>query len=222
MKFSLYTSLLSLLFVGTLPAAPAAFVIDDGPHLGLATGGDTEDPGIAWGWSIESRFNRWLSLEGGFTTFTDTVTPDVIAGLGLPNQRMDIDAHSLTLTGRLTLYENKRVRLTAGAGLGYHPFNHDSGELATTVRRLEQPTVLNDVHVDLHYGTGWHAAVDLEVFLTDRWELQLGVRQTSLDIETDVDLIRIRASDNALQTESFSGDLGYDHLLLRAGINYRF
>ena len=199
-----------------LPAAQAGVwegFIEDGPHLGIVTSGDVEDPTVAFGWQVEANLNEYVAAELAYSRFEDDFTREQWAELGVPGgARGGIDANTFTFTLRANVWENERVRLFGGGGVGWYPIND-------RVKRVDE-SGLTALTVDIEQEFGYHLATGFEVFINENWEVLFEARWAF--VENDVTIDAVRDTGRFLDTEKINSKLEYDHVLLRLGINYRF
>ncbi len=61
-----------------------------------------EDDSFAYGWQVEYHANPWFALDLAVTLHEDEVSPDLLAGLGIPpGPGIDLDVVALALTGKI-------------------------------------------------------------------------------------------------------------------------
>ncbi|MBN1269852.1 MAG: porin family protein [Kiritimatiellae bacterium] len=213
-----------------LGTGAAAQAWKDGLHAGFATGADVKNEDFAFGYQAACEFNDYASMEFAVTRQNDEIQ-DTIGVLTLPHEfNIGLELWALTLTGRLGFNPLERLRLYAGAGLGFYITQTDNEEIrviAATRGSDEFPQAqLYNMDVDLENAFGWHAGAGLEVLLTDNWELFAELRYTALEFDADLEVTEQLRRDvfaaPEWETEIIPDTLDYDHMLVRAGVNYRF
>ena len=202
----------------------------DGPHVGFATGADVKNEDFAFGYQAAYEFNDYASLEFSLTRQNDEIQ-DTIGLLTLPHEfNIGLELYALALTGRLGFSPLEHLKLYAGAGIGFY-ITQTSGEevreIASTRGSDEFPqTQLYNLNVDRENAFGYHAGAGLEIVLSDHWEIFAEFRYVALEFDADLEITEQFRRDvfaaPEWETEIIPDTLDYDHMLARAGVNYRF
>ena len=187
--------------------------VEDGPHIGLVTGGDTGSDSLAWGWQAQYNQNSYFSWDLSFTAHDDEVEAD--SGSGLPSAaQFDLEDYSLSLGLRVNLMASEPINVYIGGGLNYHIFEEELTSSATTTGLVAASPEIKDT-------LGYHFSLGLEYLLSEKWEMFAESRYIMLSPEVTLNTA-VRGGDGQLISSQFRDDLDYNYFLLRLGLNYRF
>ena len=187
--------------------------VEDGPHIGLVTAGDSGTDSLAYGWHAQYNQNSYFSWEFALTAHNDEV--DTGTSSSLPaSAGFDLDDYALSLSLRLNLIANDPVNFYVGAGFNYHIFEE---EIDTSTGIANLASISPEVKDTL----GYHVSLGLEYLLSEKWELFLEGQYVILSPEVVLNTT-VNGGNGQLVSSQFRGDLDYNYLLLRLGINYRF
>ena len=202
----------------------------DGPHVGFVTGGDTEDPDVAFGWQAAYEFNDVCSLELSVTHMRDKLSGDNldVGDFSVP-AKLQVDIWAVALTAQAGHLIGERVYLHGGGGVGYYFFTDKDMEearrdlAATGGTDSGRPVLDEDVDIDNDFG--FHLTVGVDVLLKQSWEFFVDYRAAFLETDSERTSLEVFTGSDGQPRQTNvrrSGNFSYDYGLLRLGFNYRF
>lgn len=196
--------------------------ITDGLHIAPVTSGDIQDDTIAFGWQGAYDFSRWLTTEISYSYFEDSLPLSILDSILLPaGSGVDTHVHEVAVTGRIHIWHNEVATLYAGAGINMLFINEDAEGVNRAIVANRASSPISGFSVDIKKDLGYHGAIGGEISLHKHWEIFAEWRYVLQEAETDFDLVS-PAANGQTATRKIDRDIGFNHQMVRFGVNYRF
>jgi opacity protein-like surface antigen len=200
----------------------------DGLFYGIPRGGDVRNPKEAYGWQMGYEPNPYLTAEITIGRQKDRIDDLNILPTGFAG---DLELEIVHASAGFKIgYPIHRFYPYAGAGIGYYYMRGHAGKINQTIAQNPalRPSGVTELRVgaDIDNVFGYHLALGLEVLITKRWEVFAEYRWVKIDSDITINRTETRRQSGLYQvrrdTTSEKQDFGYDHGLVRLGVNYRF
>lgn len=190
-----------------------------GPMIGITQSGSTEDGIIVYGAQAEARLGNF-SLELAAMHLTDEPEEERFGIRASVDE--DILPVMLSIKFSHPLIPEKLEGYILG-GLGWY-FGESSNFDLTGHEAGRDVVVIGELEVDRDDAFGYHTAIGLEWYFTQRLSLLAEVRHAVMDTDATLSGLSARTPEGQQAIEAFERDFydNNDMVMWRFGVNWRF